>query len=742
MMKRQISRRFFLRATSAGIVGVAGAGLLAACGGDSNPTATTAPAAPGDPTATTAPVATTAPGEPTPTTAPAATPAPGAPTATTAVSAPDPTATVEEEPALGSSLIGELEGPVIVTDPARWPSSFNEAPQLAAMVAAGQLPPVVERIGAAPIVVEPLHEIGTYGGTWRRGFTGPGDTINGMRVAGLDNLIGWHWDGLEFAPKIAQSWELAEDGTSIELMLRPGMCWSDGVPFTADNFMWWYENMFQNDEILPVKTTDMIVNRKPGRIVKVEDYIVRFEWDDPNFLILDNLASGLRSLAGQSGNNHVGNGGYAPGHYLEQFHASFADPEALAKAVSDEGVDNWVELFKAKARWSHNPEVPVITPWKTTSPANTPTWVLERNPYSVWVDIEGNQLPYIDDIVMTLAENLEVLNLRAIAGEYDFQARHIDLSKLPVILENRERSGYNVHLDTGDYGADVAIIFNFTYDADPEIAQWMNNPDFRRALSLGVERDQINEIFFLGTGTPGSPAPAESTIFSPGPEFRTLWSTYEPEQANDMLDSIGLDQKDGDGFRQRSDGQGRLRLELMTRSGSNIPYTQIAEMISTQWREIGIDVTVREVERTLSDTIIDANEHMLYAWTNDGSESLFANPKGVVIRGSDSSGPLYGLWYSTGGERGVEPPAEIRANMEKFDRAFSVPREEQIEIGQELWTTALEQVYTIGVVGLSAASMGVRIVKNNMGNIPARQVNSPAVKNPSNSIPPTFFFKD
>src|SRR5215510_7559157 len=72
-----------------------------------------------------------------------------------------------------NSLVGKLEGAEVVTDPARYPKSFKEAPELAELVKAGKLPPVQERIGRDPLVVKPLREVGKYGGTWRRGFTGP-----------------------------------------------------------------------------------------------------------------------------------------------------------------------------------------------------------------------------------------------------------------------------------------------------------------------------------------------------------------------------------------------------------------------------------------------------------------------------------------------------------------------------------------------------------------------------------------
>lgn len=707
--RKVFSRRSFLQMAATAVVGAAGVNLLAACGGSSAGTATI---------------------ESSPSMAPTASGA----SVSTATSA-------GEETKLGASLIGEIEGPTIVTDPSKWPKTFNEAPQLAELVKQGKLPPVAERIGQDPIVVQPLHEIGRYGGTWHRGFTGPGDKWNGYRAAGMDTLIGWHYTAAKQVPNIAKSWEFSDDGRVLTLHLRRGMKWSDGEPFTADDFVFWFEDMYGNDELMPVKPVDMSINGNPGRLEKIDDYTIRFVFPDPYFLLVDKLA-GAGPLGGQAVMGLSANGTYAPAHYLKQFHPKYADPAELDRLVQEAGVDNWVTLFKQKNDWTLNPDLPVITPWKTVSPINSTTWRLERNPYSIWVDTEGNQLPYIDEIVMTLAENLEVLNLRAIAGEYDFQARHIDLSKLPVFLENQEKGNYRVYLDLGDYGSDMCIYINQSYEADSEIGKWLRTADFRRALSLGIDRDQLNETFWLGTGTPGSPVPSETNRYNPGPEYRTLWHTYDPEKANAMLDRLGLDQRDSEGFRQRTDGKGRLRLEIITNGGQFIQFTQIAEVIAQQWREIGIELIVREVERSLSDTIINANEHQLYAWNNDGSEDVFQSPKCVIPRAGDPIGPLYGLWYATNGREGKEPPPPLRAAIEKFRQGFVAPEEERIRIGKELWADAVDQVNAIGIVGLSAASQGVRIVKNSMGNVPARQYNSPIVKNPCISCPPTFFFRE
>src|SRR5260370_30752173 len=180
-----------------------------------------------------------------------------------------------------------------------------------------------------------------------------------------------------------------------------------------------------------------------------------------------------------------------------------ADADAYRRA-KDAGYDTWVRMLHVKKDWQLNPELPTLGPWHTTRPINTPTWMMERNPYYYTVDTDGNQLPYIDNVVMTLAENLEVANLRAMAGEYDLQERHIDLAKLPVLLENRERGKYDVHLDLAYNGSYTACPINRNYKADPDIGKRLRNADFRRALSLGIDRDQLNETFWLGLATPGS----------------------------------------------------------------------------------------------------------------------------------------------------------------------------------------------------------------------------------------------
>jgi peptide/nickel transport system substrate-binding protein len=640
----------------------------------------------------------------------------------------------------GANLIGKLEGPEVITDPAQFPKTFREAPALTELVKAGKLPPVQERIGQDPLVIKPLREIGKYGGTWRRGFTGPFDTSNGHRAAQNDKLLYFDYTGTRIVPNIARSWEVSPDGKVTTLLLRRGMKWSDGQPFTADDFVFWYEDLYQNKELVPTPLSVMTINGKPIAIRKVDASTVQFVAPEPYY----GLPTVLASVWGIGHHARFGRfalGGFAPAHYLKQFHPKYTPMDQIDKKVAELKFESWVTLFKNRNDACRNADLPVVTPWKTTSPINTPTWILERNPYSVWVDTDGNQLPYIDRIRMTLGENLEVINLRAIAGEYDSQARHIDIGKLPVLLENQQRGGYRVYLDPSDQGADVGLFCNQSYEKDAEIARWLARREFRIALSHGIDRQQLNETFVLGLGQTGSAAPGERTPYFPGPEFRSLHAGYDVKQANAMLDKLGLSKRDGEGYRLRTDGGGRLRLALTTYLGF-LPFTKIAEMIVEQWKKIGIRGEVQEMERGLATARLLGNEHQIYFETQWGADNMFGHqPLFFPAEAQSPLGPLYGTWYSSAGAKGKTPPPRMRELMDKYRKTFGVPDQERTRLAKDVWKIALDELWIIPVVSNSPASQGVRVIKTNVGNVPERLWNSAVSDNPHIAHTETWYFK-
>jgi peptide/nickel transport system substrate-binding protein len=336
-----------------------------------------------------------------------------------------------------------------------------------------------------------------------------------------------------------------------------------------------------------------------------------------------------------------------------------------------------------------------------------------------------------------------VLNLRAVAGEYDFQERHLEIPKLPVLLSNQQRAGYKVYLDPAEYGSDALVLINLSYDGDPEIAKWLGNRDFRRALALGLDRDQFNEVFWLGVGTPGSPVVTESHPYNPGPEWRKKWSVYDPKQANEMLDKVGLDKKDPEGFRLRTDGKGRLRIQIAARVAMFMDFVGMIEMAKEQWKKIGIDVEVAGLERTLYETRMRGNELQAVMTMNTGSEVLWSYPQNILPVSPESpNGPMYSRWYNSGGKQGKEPtdPQVLKA-LDLFRSAGGLKEAERIRAAQEIWKIVIDEQWGIGIVGQGPAFMGVRVAKANMGNIPGRLSLIRDARIPGGSHPATYFFK-
>jgi peptide/nickel transport system substrate-binding protein len=738
-MTRGLSRRVFLRVG----LGMAGVGLLSACA-PAAPATKPAETKPAAPAATTAPAAAAKPTEaPKPTEA--AKPAAAAPTTAPAAAKPTeaakPAASGKPESKLGAQLIGKIEGPEL--QESKRPAKLGEAPMLAELVKAGKLPPVEQRVPEEPLVIKPMTEIGKYGGTWRRGFTGPADGENFNRVMGAEKPLHVDYTGNTIVQAVARSWELVDGGKVIRLHLRKGMKWSDGAPFTADDWMFWYEDMYLNKDITPVGTAEMSINGKPGEFVKVDEVTIEARFPEPYPMFVDVLSAftqigGGHLLGGTQWGGFMGP--YAPAHYLKQFHPKYIGVEKATELARTAGMDGWNAHLKFKNNYQLNPECPVVGPWRTVTPINTPVWTLERNPFYFGVDTEGNQLPYIDKVVLTLGENLEVVNLRAIAGEYDEMGRHMDVAKLPIFLENAQKGGYKVVLDLQSDAAAVAIHINQSFDADPEIRKWITNVDFRRALSMGIDRDQFNEAFFLGMGTPSSLMSEDTSPENAGPEWRTKWSTLDVNQANGLLDKIGLDKKDSEGFRLRTDNGQRLRIEVTTVAAAFLPYAQMMEMVAQHWKRIGINLDIKDTERALAVRKASNNEHQLYVW-GGGNADIFMWPRHDMPAEPNEpfSGSLYAVWYATNGAQGKAPEdPELLKAYDMLRKGSGLVTEERNKLGQELKKQIVDQQWVLGTVGFVPV---LRVIGNKMGNVPDRYAWRTRVRTPGAAHPSTFFFK-
>src|SRR5215469_4804480 len=232
-------------------------------------------------------------------------------------------AQTEAAPKLGSTLIGKLEGPTLVLDVKAYPKTFKEAPMLDALVKAGKLPPVAKRLPdeSQLLVIKPLHEIGKYGGNWRRAFTGPADHENGNRINSADKILTFDYTGTKIVPSLARDWKVSDDGKTTTSYLSKGEKWSDGKPLTADDFIFWYEDIYSNKNIVPTSFVEFQINVKDGKMRKVDEYTVAFEFPEPYSFFVYQLAGSTAIGAGLATRGAFQNWGgcVAPAHYMRQF---------------------------------------------------------------------------------------------------------------------------------------------------------------------------------------------------------------------------------------------------------------------------------------------------------------------------------------------------------------------------------------------------------------------------------------
>jgi len=600
------------------------------------------------------------------------------------------------------------------------PGKVREAPELFVQVSEGKLPPVEERLPVEPLVVTPIEEIGQYGSTWRQLHMGMVDTMQNWYSV-KQRMTKYSRDFTEFVPNVAKEWEFSDGGRSITVFLRKGAKWDDGDDFTTDDVMYWWEDEVGNDELSPTKPSNLRRSGELATLEKVDDYSFKITFMDPYGAFEDQLPK----LAT-----------FSPGHYLRQFHAAYADKAELDAAMKEAEVDTWTDLYGTKTALSNNPGTPDVSPWAPRNAVDEPVQTWPRNAYYWKVDTEGNQLPYIDRIERTLLPDTEAILLKAIAGDTDFQARRVSsLGNRPVVAENQEKGDYRVipTLSPGtNYGT---IYFNYSHK-DQVLRDLFHELNFRIALSLGIDRDEINTLIFKGQANPGQ---ATAGIGAPWykKEFSTTYAEYDPDKANDMLDALGLTEKDAEGYRLRSDGQ---RLSMVNLAFTPWPddNVEIQEMIKGQWEKIGVEMIVKPTDRQLWVTQVHALEHDIASYA--ANLGFFGNPPIVretfcINEGGHHWAPQWGLWYQTGGQEGEEPPEEIKQLQNMYEQIMGeVSTQKRNEMQTDALAMHMENVWQIGIVG--EPDLGrFCIVKNNFRNVPEEAFDQETLH------PGTFFIK-
>jgi peptide/nickel transport system substrate-binding protein len=623
-------------------------------------------------------------------------------------------------------------GALVTAETALAQGKYKESPALAELVKAGKLPPVDQRLPQNPLVVPVVEKSGEYGGVWRRAFLGPADSNNYVRVV-FDALFRFSPDGAKIEPKIAEAAEPSADYKVWTIKLRKGSKWSDGQPFGADDILFWYNDVLLNKELTPtlpgwIKNPDGTA----AKVEKVDDSTVRFTHAAPATLF-------LTAVANQDGADRTF-AMFLPAHYLKKFHPTYtpkADVEAAAKAA---GFKTWTELFANKNAPPENPERPTMGAWAPTSRASDPVFTLKRNPYYVGVDKDGNQLPYLDEVRFTYFADVQALNLAAIAGNFDMQERHIIMTNYPVLKDQEKTGKYRVITWPTFGGADAVIAINQTYTADPEMGKVMAQKDFRVALSLAINRDQIKESVFLGLGEPRQPVPAPWHPYYPGDEWAKKWTDFNKDQANKMLDGIGLTKKDGNGIRLLPSGKpATIEISVVPAFGA---WPDVALLVSKDWEAVGVKTIVQIRERALHFKMNENNELMAEIWNEDTSAFPYTgnakpDPRNAPIL---TIGPLWRRWYATGGKEGQEPTPEMKRIVEIVDKARTVGPDEQVKLSQELFRIWAENCFEIGTVGLTPMVQGVVVAGTKFRNVPATLGNDWPLRSPGNARTEQFFF--
>lgn len=599
-------------------------------------------------------------------------------------------------------------------------AGYGEAPMLAALVEAGELPPVEERLPVNPAVVEAVDSIGVYGGTWHRAWRGVNDFHAFGRII-YDPVLRWPRNPVDpVQPGLADRWEWNEDGTSLTLHFREGLRWSDGEPFTVDDVIFWWEAIETDTNITAAIHSEWMAGGEPMTLEKVDDYTITLHFAAPNGLA---ETVGLAFHGNQWPLGFERFGFYAPEHYLAQFHPAYSETGSY-------------EQFEAMA-FDYNVERPVMTAWKLTQyEEGTTLMVAERNPYYWRVDAEGNQLPYIDRVYFHFVENADGVNAMGIAGDLSMQARAINLTQYPVYMENAEAGDYHMLLWPQATASNATLWFNQSY-SDEQYRELFTDLRFRRAMSHAIDRDTLNNVVFLGQGTPRTETVVpDSQCYIP--EIENIHGEYDPELATSLLEEIGL-VKGSDGFYTFPNGD-PLLLVVET---ANVEATlaDSLELIAQWWNDIGVRTEVEAMTRDAFWPRQGANESMVSTWTTDRGLVPMVDPIYQFPFDERSwMAPAYGTWYKTNGEQGIEPTAEFRAMMDLYDEyRTSIDPARQLEICQQIVRNATENLWTIGTVGLVPNPV---VVKNNFMNVSPNHTADWIIMTPGTMDPAHFYFSD
>ena len=580
--------------------------------------------------------------------------------------------------------------------------NFVAPPMLRLDVSTGRLPPTEKRLPQPPLVVR-MDEPGKHGGALHS-LVGRSRDTRLLVVYGYARLVGYDRN-LELAPDILESFEVQE-GRIFTLRLRKGHRWSDGHPFTAEDFRYYWEDVANNKELSPAgPPRDLLVDGEPPKFEILSDTVLRYTWHKPNPHFLPRQAGASPLFI------------YRPAHYLKPLHKKYS--EKVRKAEAD---------GTAKRRWSavhnradnlyesDNPDLPTLQPWMNTTRPPADRFVAVRNPYFHRVDERGQQLPYIDRFVLAVADP-KLIPAKTGAGEADLQARDVHFNNYTFLKQGEKQNGYRTLLWRPGKGSHFALFPNLN-TKDPVWRQLLRDVRFRRALSLGIDRSLVNQVLYFGLAIESN-----NTVLPQSPLFREAyrdrWARYDRKAAIQLLEEIGL-KKGRDGVRRLPDGR---PLEIIVETaGESTEHSDVLELIRETWREVGIKVFTKPSQREAWRNRIYSGETVMSVW--GGIENGLATPDTspdelAPMSQTQLQWPKFGQYFETGGKSGepVDMPEvkELQRLYEVWMSATS--RREREQAWHAMLALHAEQQFTIGVV--SGVPQPV-VARDTLMNVPER----------------------
>ncbi|WP_299898867.1 ABC transporter substrate-binding protein [uncultured Ruegeria sp.] len=575
-----------------------------------------------------------------------------------------------------------------------------------AEVESGNLPPVQERLPKDPLIVDLTakgREFGTPGGTLRTMVTRSKD-IRQMVVYGYARLAGYNQD-YEIVPDLLASFE-NEGNRKFTLKLREGHKWSDGSPFTSEDFRYWWEDVANNELLSPSGPPDfLIVEGKAPTVTFPDETTVIFEWNDPNPDFLQSLAQARPPFI------------YRPSAFLKQYHEKYADAEELAFQVEDARVKSWAALHNKLDNLYKfdNHELPTLQPWLNASSGKKIRHNFVRNPYYHRIDSKGVQLPYIDVVEMEIVAS-GLVAAKTNAGESDLQGRGLAFRDASILKKGEAQGGYKTLLWKTGVASQIAIYPNLNF-ADDVWRNVLRDVRVRRALSLAIDRQSINQALYFKLAHPAAMSVLPASPFY-NEENAAAWAQYDIDQANALLDDAGLDQRDKNGVRLLPDGR-PMELVIET-AGERQEVENALQIVTDTWREIGVKLVMRPLDRDILRNRVFAGNSMASVWFgwDDGIPQAHTSP--AYLAPTDQvflAWPKWGQYYQTGGEAGEAP------DMPEAERLMELAHEWQIsttdEAREAVWTEMLsihaDQLYAIGI--LNGAPQPI-VVSNRLRNVP------------------------